>query len=93
METFIPCPAFGLWVWQASPAMNTLGSRVAISSSGTSSNLSVSRWPISYTDHQGTSFASNLYGWKIRRALAMSSSTVILRLATRSPISSLASST
>ena len=23
----MPCPAFGLWVWQASPAMNTLGSR------------------------------------------------------------------
>jgi hypothetical protein len=47
METFMPCPAFGLWVWQASPAMNTLGSRVAISPSGTSSNLSVSRWPMS----------------------------------------------
>ena len=26
METFMPWPAFGLWVWQASPAMNTLGS-------------------------------------------------------------------
>src|SRR5271165_3127753 len=25
METFMPCPAFGLWVWQASPAMNTRG--------------------------------------------------------------------
>ena len=36
----MPCPAFGLWVWQASPAMNTRGSRVAISSAGTSSNLS-----------------------------------------------------
>ena len=30
----MPCPAFGLWVWQASPAMNTLGSRAAISSPG-----------------------------------------------------------
>ena len=25
METFMPCPAFGLWVWQASPAMKTRG--------------------------------------------------------------------
>ena len=39
---------------------NTLGSRDATSSCGTSSNLSVRRWPISYTDHQGISFASNL---------------------------------
>ena len=62
METFIPCPALGLWVWQASPAMNTLGSGVETSASATSSNLSVRRWPISYTDHQGISFGSSLYG-------------------------------
>ena len=47
MDTFMPWPALALWVWQASPAMNTRGSRVAISSAGTSSNLSHSRWPIS----------------------------------------------
>ena len=29
MDTFMPCPAFGLCVWQASPAMNTRGKRVA----------------------------------------------------------------
>ena len=28
MDTFMPCPAFGLWVWQASPAMKTRGKRV-----------------------------------------------------------------
>ena len=28
METFMPWPAFGLCVWQASPAMNTRGRRV-----------------------------------------------------------------
>ena len=27
IETFMPWPAFGLWVWQASPAMNTRGRR------------------------------------------------------------------
>ena len=27
IETFMPCPAFGLCVWQASPAMNTCGRR------------------------------------------------------------------
>jgi len=37
IDTFMPWPAFGLWVWQASPAMNTRGKRVATSSSGTSS--------------------------------------------------------
>ena len=47
MDTFMPCPAFGLWVWQASPAMKTRGERVPTSSSGTSSNLSQSLWPIS----------------------------------------------
>jgi hypothetical protein len=48
IDTFMPWPAFGLWVWQASPASIT---RVArgwpTDPAGTSSNLSVSRWPIS----------------------------------------------
>ena len=35
---------------------------------GTSSNLSHSRWPISYTDHQPTSFTSSVYGCRIRLA-------------------------
>ena len=32
IETFMPCPALGLWVWQASPAMKMRGRRVATSS-------------------------------------------------------------
>jgi hypothetical protein len=47
METFMPWPALGLWVWQASPAMNTHGSRAPAAPSGVSSNLSQSLWPIS----------------------------------------------
>ncbi len=30
----MPWPAFGLWVWQASPAMKTRGKRFATSASG-----------------------------------------------------------
>ena len=32
IDTFIPWPAFALWVWQASPAMKTRGRRVPICS-------------------------------------------------------------
>ena len=60
IDTFMPCPAFALCVWQASPAMNTRGSRPAVSSAGTSSNLSHRRWPIEYTDHQPTSLSSTM---------------------------------
>ena len=47
MDTLMPWPALALWVWQASPAMNTCSSRLPISATGTSSNLPHSRWPIS----------------------------------------------
>jgi hypothetical protein len=47
IDTFMPWPALALWVWQASPAMNTRGVREPTSSAGTSSNLSASRWPTS----------------------------------------------
>jgi len=62
MEKFMPWPALGLWVWQASPAMKTCGrgeSGVA-TASVTSSYLAQMRWPISYTDHQGTFLTSSL---------------------------------
>ena len=52
MDTFMPWPAFAVWVWQASPAMKTRGVRVATSASSTSSNLSVTRWPTRYTENQ-----------------------------------------
>ena len=42
-EVFNPCPAFGLWVWQASPARKTWG----YCPSRESSNAVVRRWPIS----------------------------------------------
>ena len=45
MDTFMPWPALGEWVWQASPAVNTRGLRSE--PSGTSSNLSVMLCPIS----------------------------------------------
>ena len=49
IDTFMPCPALALCVWQASPAMKTRGVRVPTSSSGTSSKRSVRRCPTSYT--------------------------------------------
>jgi hypothetical protein len=39
----MPCPAFGLWVWQASPVMNTCGAPGSASSVEASSNVSVRR--------------------------------------------------
>ena len=54
METFMPWPALALWVWQASPVMNTRGVRVPSWSGRTSSNRSVRRWPTSYTLCQAT---------------------------------------
>ena len=47
IDTFMPWPALALWVWQASPAMNTRGVRVPAASVGTSSKRSVRRWPTS----------------------------------------------
>jgi hypothetical protein len=79
IDTFMPWPALALWVWHASPAMNTRGTRVAGSVTATSSNLSHSRWPISYTDHHPTSFTSRVYGCRIRLATAASFSGVTLR--------------
>ena len=83
MDTFMPWPALALCVWQASPAMKTLGSAA-------SSNASQSRWPISYTDHHPTSFTSNSYGLRMRLATVASLSGVTLRSSSisRSSISS-----
>ncbi|KAE8326866.1 hypothetical protein BDV39DRAFT_176329 [Aspergillus sergii] len=50
METFIPCPALGLWVWHASPTINT---RLTPLESLTV-KLSDTRWPIWYAAHQST---------------------------------------
>ena len=79
IETFIPWPALALWVWHASPAMKTRGSRVPTSSAGTSSNLSHSRCPMEYTAHQPTLFSSTVYGLRIRLATSISFSGVTLR--------------
>ena len=78
IDTFIPWPAFALWVWQASPAMNTRGRRSS-APAGTSSNLSQRRCPTSYTDHHPTSRTSSTYGWRIRLATAASVSGVTSR--------------
>ncbi len=57
----MPWPAFALCVWHASPVRKTRGARVARRRS-TSSNLSVTRWPTSYTLCQATCFTSIEYG-------------------------------
>ena len=75
IDTFMPWPALALCVWQASPAMNTRGGRRAAASS----KRSQSRWPISYTDHQPTSFTSSVYGCRMRFATVASVSGVTLR--------------
>ncbi len=62
IDTFMPWPALALCVWQASPAMNTRGSRVGACSAGTSSKRSVTRWPTSYTENQAMSRTSSAYG-------------------------------
>ena len=92
MDTFMPWPALALCVWQASPAMNTRGRRVPVSSAGTSSNLSHRRWPISYTDHHPTSRTSTVYGCRIRFATAASFSGVTLRFSSISWSRTLSSS-
>ena len=72
--------------------MNTRGRRVATSASGTSSNLSHSRWPISYTAHHPTSFTSTVYGSRIRFATVASFSGVTLRFSSISLSRTLSSS-
>ena len=86
IDTFMPWPALALCVWQASPAMNTRGNRLSISAAGTSSNLSQSRWPISYTAHQPTSLTSIVYGCRIRFATSASFSGVTLRFVEHLPV-------
>jgi hypothetical protein len=93
IEKFMPCPALGLCVWQASPAMNTCGRREPMASAGTSSYLSQMRWPISYTDHHGTSFTSSVNGCRMARAVATSLSSERARCETRSSSPSLSIST
>ena len=61
IDTFMPWPALGLWVWHASPVMKTRGPSSAPDGVD-SSNVSDSRCPISYTDHHDTSFTSRVYG-------------------------------
>jgi len=70
--------------------MNTRGWRPE--SGPASSNRSVSRWPISYTDHHATSRTSSVYGRMIWRAFSTSEPGVIARAPTRSPGASSSSS-
>ena len=85
IDTFMPWPAFALWVWHASPAMKTRGVRLPSCSGVTSSKRSVSRCPTSYTLCHATFLTSSVYGARISFAFAMICSIVVFRTA---PLSS-----